>query len=238
MAASHRPLLALIALCLVMLLSGCAQGAKEATPPEIRYGEDVCDQCGMIISDIRFAAGYAYEVAPGRYTSIAVDDIGDMLFHSAAHPDQTIVAWYVHDFETEAWLDATHAHYVVSQNLHTPMGQGTAAHGTLAAAEAMAAELHGEVFDWDTLLALAAAGELGGAAADMGMTDAHDHNTTDQSAIRAIRSIQPVSPCRSRAAIRLCPMRICWTSWRMSAHFSNRIRYVRSQSPGSTLRHC
>ena len=60
------------------------------------------------------------------------------------------------------------------------MGQGTAAHGTLAEAEAMATELQGQVFDWDALQALAAAGELGGAAANLGMTDAHDHSTTDQ----------------------------------------------------------
>ena len=106
MAASHRPLLALIALCLATLLSGCAQGAKEAAPPEIRYGEDVCDQCGMIISDIRFAAGYAVPSRNWPLPSIAAQTKWRVLFHSAAHPDQTIVAWYVHDFETEAWLDA------------------------------------------------------------------------------------------------------------------------------------
>ena len=44
---------------LLFLLAACAQGATELNPPEIRYGEDVCADCNMIISDPRFASAYA-----------------------------------------------------------------------------------------------------------------------------------------------------------------------------------
>ncbi len=87
-------------LVLVLILGGCAQGSPEITPPEIHYGEDVCVECDMIISDIRFAAGYAYEIEAGRYQSLAFDDIGDMLAHADKHPEHDVVAWYVHDFNS------------------------------------------------------------------------------------------------------------------------------------------
>ena len=138
---------------MLLFLSSCAPGESEAAPPEIHYGEDICIECNMIISDVRFASGYAHEVAPNRYESLAFDDIGDMLAHAAKHPEHRVVNWYVHDYGGEDWLDGTMAHYVFSNQLHTPMGQGIAAHATLEAAQAMAAELGGEVLSWDDLLA-------------------------------------------------------------------------------------
>jgi hypothetical protein len=147
-------------LALVLILSGCAQGSTEITPPEIHYGEDICAECDMIISDIRFAAGYAHEIEPGRYESIAFDDIGDMLVHADKHPEHKVIAWYVHDFYSSETLDATIAHYMFSNRLQTPMGQGTAAHATLDTADHMAAEMDGEVLDWDGLLAKHRAGTL------------------------------------------------------------------------------
>jgi copper chaperone NosL len=140
----------LIALALA-LLGGCAQGSPAPSPPEIRYGEDVCSQCSMIISDPRFAAGVAYEVSPGRYASVAFDDIGDMLAYSAAHHEQVVVAYYVHDYTSEEWLDADQAFYAVGQFIATPMGTGIAAHASRAAAEQMAAQSGGEVMTWDEL---------------------------------------------------------------------------------------
>jgi copper chaperone NosL len=154
---------------LVIALAACAQGEAVIMPPEIRYGEDVCAECNMIISDPRFAAAYVHEVSPGRYESIAVDDIGDMLIHAAQHPEHTVVRWYVHDYTTEEWLDATSAHFVFSNELNTPMAQGTAAHATLENAQAMAAELGGEVLDWNGLRARHAAGGLMVPASGAGM---------------------------------------------------------------------
>lgn len=135
----------------LLLLTACARGQTAIKPPEIHYGQDLCDECGMIISDPRFASGFVYEVSQGRYESHRFDDIGNMLLFMQKHPDLPIVAWYVHDYASEEWLDAAQAYYVSSQELHTPMGHGLAAHASQAAAQAMADELHGEVFDWPTL---------------------------------------------------------------------------------------
>ncbi len=144
----------------VVALNGCAHGDTEATPPKIRYGEDLCTECNMIINDPRYAAGYAYEVGPRRYESLAFDDIGDLLTHMARHRERTVVAWYVHDYTSEEWLDATTAYYVISDQIHTPMGHGIAAHATQAAAEAMAAERQGDLLTWDDLVAQSVAATL------------------------------------------------------------------------------
>lgn len=143
----------LLLLVVGLLLSACARGETTPNPPGIRYGEDLCAECNMIISDPRYAAGYAYEIGASRYESVAFDDIGDLLTHMAKHPERTIVAWYVHDYESQEWLDATIAYYVVSEQIISPMGHGIAAHATQAAAEQMAQAKQGVVFDWQGLQA-------------------------------------------------------------------------------------
>ena len=147
-----RPII-LYALFLLLALTACARGDTEPAPPEIRYGEDLCDECNMIISDARFAAGYAYEVSPGRYESKAFDDIGDMLVHAEKQTGDKVSAWYVHDYATEEWTDATEAVYVVSPDLPTPMGYGILAFSDPAAAQQAAAEAGAELLSWDELLA-------------------------------------------------------------------------------------
>lgn len=148
----NKRYLLLGALLLLLLAWGCAEGSSNIAPPAIRYGEDLCAECNMVISDPRFAAGYVYEVSEGRYRSLAFDDIGDLLVHMAKHPEHTIIAWYVHDYQSEEWLDATTAYYVVGEQIRTPMNHGIAAHATEAAATAMAVSLAGEVMDWAILL--------------------------------------------------------------------------------------
>ncbi len=137
---------------LLLVLSACAQGDATPAPPEIRYGEDMCVECNMIISDARFAAGYAHEVAPGRFESKAFDDIGGMLVHAEKHADDVVVSWYVHDFDSEEWLEATEATFVVSPELPTPMGYGIVAYADAAAAESRAGEVSAMIMSWDELL--------------------------------------------------------------------------------------
>jgi copper chaperone NosL len=145
---------------LLFVLAACAQGADEIKPPEIRYGEDVCVECIMIISDPRFAAAYTYEVSPGRYENQLFDDIGDMLIWADKHPEHNVVAWWVHDYNTKEWVEGTQAIYMFSHSLATPMAQGTAAFAMLGPAQEMAAELNGEVFDWNGLVERHKAGKL------------------------------------------------------------------------------
>lgn len=128
------------------VLVGCRRGSGTTTPPTIRYGRDVCAQCGMIISDARFAA--AATAADG--SSLVFDDIGDLLAYQRAHAPEWVVVW-VHDYETEEWLRAEEAWYLLGGEVHSPMGWGIAAFADEESARARQSELGGELLRWEEL---------------------------------------------------------------------------------------
>lgn len=135
-------------LLMLLLLAACGQAALTAqTPPEILYGEDVCDHCGMIISDERFAAALVIETGPNRLEHRIFDDIGDMFGYvdelnkaqaQGLEEGAKIVTYFVHDYHSLEWLDAREAYFVVSESVHSPMGSGMAAFAQAAEAEAQA----------------------------------------------------------------------------------------------------
>ena len=142
-------------ICIVCIMVTAACGGPTITPelpPEIAYGEDVCDQCNMIISDERYAAGLVVEVEPGRYEHRIFDDIGDLLVYEQEHVDElTVAAYYVHDYGSKEWIDGRSAFYISSDELLTPMGFGLAAAAQEPEAQALADEWNGVVLTFDEL---------------------------------------------------------------------------------------
>ncbi len=122
-------------------MAGCS---REQRPP-IRYGRDVCAQCGMIISEARFAAAYLTRQGDWRF----FDDIGDMLEFYRVHREDVAVFW-VHDYEGEAWLRAESAFFVKGAGFYTPMGHGIVAVGSRERAELLA--YGGQVYTFSELL--------------------------------------------------------------------------------------
>jgi copper chaperone NosL len=121
----------------------------EVRPPEIHYGEDICEFCGMIISEERYAAGYLTEDGQDHI----FDDIAGMVqAHRQVLDGSPVVAFFVHDYEDSTWIRAETAHYVLSQELPTPMLSGLAAFSRVEAAEALAVETGGQVLTFDDLL--------------------------------------------------------------------------------------
>lgn len=143
-------LLLFLVMLIGLLLAACAAPVDPNAPPEIVYGEDVCDRCGMIISDARFAASVVVEHAPRQYDYLLFDDIGGMIAYIEER-ETTIVSYFVHDYNSKEWLDAGDAVYVLAPDLPTPMGFGIAAFGTHTEAEAEAAAWGGEVLDFQSL---------------------------------------------------------------------------------------
>lgn len=134
---------------ILLLVTACtAANAGEPVPPAIHYGESVCEFCGMIISEARYAAGYIS--ADG--TEHVFDDIGDMI---KAHRQQQekASAFFVHDYNDERWIRAEPAFYVLSPRLNTPMGSGLAAVAAEADAGTLAAEVDGRVLSFEDVLA-------------------------------------------------------------------------------------
>jgi len=143
-------------LLLLAALAGCGGGADTTQPPEILYGQDVCDECDMIISEEKFASAYWTEDGEAR----RFDDVGEMLVFMAENPEPTASVW-VHDVNSAAWLLADDAWFIMNSGLHTPMGTGIAVVGSEAEAEALAFDQpEAMIMTFADALARAQAGEL------------------------------------------------------------------------------
>jgi copper chaperone NosL len=142
----HPILFITLSLFTAFLLMGCRQSTNLDEPPEILYGQDVCDECSMIISEERFAASY---VTTSGETH-RFDDIGGMLLYDQKHQEDVRVYW-VHDFDTKEWLKVKDAFFVLNDALATPMGWGLAAFATQEQADTYVTENGGVIADFVTL---------------------------------------------------------------------------------------
>jgi len=134
---------------LLLMLTACSnQASAEPTPPTIHYGEDICEFCGMIVSEERYASGYITRDGEERI----FDDIADMVQAHLQNQDEEAVL-FVHDHDNHTWIRAETATYVLSPDLPTPMLSGLAAFPTTTAAEGLIAELGGQLLNFDELLA-------------------------------------------------------------------------------------
>jgi copper chaperone NosL len=124
----------------VLFLMACGSQADLNEPPEIIYGQDVCEECSMIINEARFAASYVTTTGEVH----RFDDIGNMLLYDYKHQEEVHVYW-VHDFHSEAWINAEKATLVLNPNLVTPMAWSLAAFADELAAETYAAEFGGAI---------------------------------------------------------------------------------------------
>ena len=145
---SHVSRLTVYCSLITVLLTACSRKSIEPRPPDdLAYGQDLCDACGMIIDDAKFAA--ATLLTSGEFRKF--DDVGEMATYHMDHPEAQVKAWFVHDFESEAWIRGETAYFVLSDNLQTPMGMGVAAFEKREDAEALAAEKGGQVLTLDEL---------------------------------------------------------------------------------------
>jgi copper chaperone NosL len=108
-------------LIVLAALCGC-HGVDNSRPPSVRFGEEACDSCRMIISDERFAAALVTE----KGDALKFDDIGCLIQHESnqLRPD---VSYWVRDYKGEGWLNAREAMFIRSANVVSPMGHGLAA---------------------------------------------------------------------------------------------------------------
>ena len=140
----------------VMLLLGCGGGVTYDEPPEILYGQDVCSNCNMIISEENYASAYWTVDGEAR----RFDDMGEMLKYMNSNPEERASTW-VHDVNTAAWLRAEDAWIVMNAGLMTPMGTGVVAVANEEEARALAFEQDGAmVLTFDELMKKMEDGEL------------------------------------------------------------------------------
>ena len=160
----------ILAMLLLILLAACGGSQDLETPPDIRYGEDVCEECSMIINEPRHAASYVLTDGTVR----RFDDIGEMLAYDSKHHEAVHVYW-VHDFNSEEWIMADKASFVLHNEAKTPMGWGLLAFGEESSAAAYMAEVGGAETAWADLQTAVANGELDPATLSAHI---HDHDMT------------------------------------------------------------
>jgi copper chaperone NosL len=95
----------------------------------------------MAISNPRYAAELITSSEVLKF-----DDFGCMISHERKI-DERIVAAYVKDYETMAWVAREEASYVHSKEIPTPMGFGIVAVADGKRAETLAAKVSGRVID-------------------------------------------------------------------------------------------
>lgn len=125
--------------------------SKPTGDPIIRYGKENCERCRMAISDARFAA--AWREPSGR--EFHFDDIGCMVLLDGDRKPAGGTRYWVHDYATEAWLDASTASYALSDSIRTPMSYGVAASATAEGARLIVKESspQARVTEWSALAA-------------------------------------------------------------------------------------
>ncbi len=137
------------ALLIGLTLTGCGSETNDG-PPAIRYGDSMCIECGMIISDERFATATIVEGDRGN-EPLLFDDFNCQMIFESKHTDLAIVDRWSHDHGSNAWLHMADAWFVQSDQLHTPMASNIASFATQEDATAFAQPIDGAVLDFPSI---------------------------------------------------------------------------------------
>ena len=135
---------ALMVIIISVIVISC--NTREETLPHIRYGEETCARCRMIISERRFASAYRTNDNSLR----KFDDLGCAVLHRVEQGEQ-IKQFWAYDYEETAWLDKLQAFFVHSKDLLTPMGYGIVAVKTEKEARRLAENTNGQIVEFDQL---------------------------------------------------------------------------------------
>ncbi len=114
----------IIFLIVILFFSACSKDT-EIKPAEIKYGQDVCVACSMIISEKKYSAQYI--LTDGKVTKF--DDIGCMIDYLKQTKNELdrVPAVFVRDYNSNNWINAKNAHFFQSNKITTPMGHGIVA---------------------------------------------------------------------------------------------------------------
>jgi nitrous oxide reductase accessory protein NosL len=125
------------------LLSGCGETDPDA-PPEIRLGDSICLECGMIVSDERFGTATVVEGDRGSQ-AIIFDDYNCQKIFELKHKDLKVVTRWSRDYETLEWFRTDEGWFAQSPQIRTPMASHVAGFASNESALAFASTVDGQV---------------------------------------------------------------------------------------------
>tara|TARA_A100001391_G_scaffold147174_2_gene104638 strand:+ start:243 stop:722 length:480 start_codon:yes stop_codon:yes gene_type:complete len=137
---------ALVSLCAVM--PGCGEEAEDG-PPKIMLGESSCAECGMIISDERFATATVINGTRG-IQPVLFDDFNCQINFEHKNPETEVITRWSHDYPGLMWSPTGSGWFVMSPTIRSPMASNMAFFRDREDAESMAHSVSGQVLDFDT----------------------------------------------------------------------------------------
>lgn len=111
-----------ILLISILVFSGCKNNLNQDKPPKIILGQDPCDNCFMLINEMKYAASMWLENGEAK----RFDDIGCLLDYLDKTKDKILTIW-VYDFGDNTPIKSQDAYYVKSDKILTPMSSGIVA---------------------------------------------------------------------------------------------------------------
>lgn len=138
-----RPVFVAALLAAWAIASSCGEthASGPIPPPKIYFGQDLCDECSMIISEERYAGAIGLREGK-RVRHLLFDDIGEMFEFEPPSADELV--YFVHDLGNAQCIEASAAFFLRAQTLRTPMGTGVAAFATAAERDVAAKEYPGD----------------------------------------------------------------------------------------------
>lgn len=132
-----------VSLIMAVLLNSCTP-----RPRAISYGSDACQYCSMTIVDRQHAA----QLVTKKGKVIKFDAPECMLNYLKGIDTATVALLLVNDYNVPGELiDATHATYLISSEIPSPMGKFLTAFNIEAVAENAKRKHSGELFTWEQL---------------------------------------------------------------------------------------
>ena len=117
----HRCHYFLLYAALTLVLSACS-GEPETGPVEVKWDQNNCERCRMMLSDRYFAAQIRYYPEAKRSRVVKFDDIGcaTLWLKDQQWKDDPKTEIWVADHRSGEWIDARAATYIRKNN--SPMG--------------------------------------------------------------------------------------------------------------------
>jgi copper chaperone NosL len=133
---------------LVVLYAACSPA-----PEPIRYGQDHCHTCKMIIIDKHFGG----EVVTQRGKVYKFDDISCLLgFYSSSYEPKSEISYLlvIDHKQGEKLVDAEHAFFIKSEAIRSPMASGVMALENKTDADLLLKAFQGTLHTWQEIIAL------------------------------------------------------------------------------------
>ena len=117
----HRCRYLFIFATLTLVLSACS-GEPETGPVEVKWDQNNCERCRMMLSDRNFAAQIRYFPEGKRSKAVKFDDIGCAVLwlKDQQWKDDPKTQIWVAEHRSGEWIDARKATYIRKNN--SPMG--------------------------------------------------------------------------------------------------------------------